>query len=275
MDNDDFSCVVDRINSPTLEEFNMLYVQSSRPVIITGGLENWTASSKWNPYYFKSVCGSRTVPVKRMNNGSYLNAPIEMLKFDDYLDRVSSQKPNSEERFYLSEQPIKKILPEIASDFEVPVYVDAKEYLSMCYIGSHVNSQIHFHPYGKALLCVVSGCKRVKLFSPDQTDFLYCKYNFSKIDCDPVDLDKYPLYKKAKYYECEIRAGEMMFFPIYWWHGVQTDEFSSAVVFFWDDSRKVRWNSPSGIPRHYPFLFEVNSFVVKARNRIRQFFGEE
>lgn len=134
-----------------------------------------------------------------------------MMTLTEYLDNAN-RRPVDDERLYLSEQIIREILPEIVNDYTVPPYINSSRFITACYIGSHVHSQIHFHPYGKALLCVASGCKRVKLFSPDQTPFLYQKYDFSKITGEPVDLNVYSLYEKAQYYECEVKSGEMLFF---------------------------------------------------------------
>ncbi|MGH8557517.1 MAG: cupin-like domain-containing protein [Methylococcales bacterium] len=258
---------VSHLDSPSFEEFNRLYAEPGKPVLITGVTSKWRACSLWNPQYFKSFAGGRLVPVKRIRNGNYVGARTEMMALSDYLDSVTGD-PVGQERFYLSEQPIGQILPELADDYAVPVYVTSPEFLSVCYIGSHVYSQIHFHPYGKALLCVVSGRKKVKLFAPDQTPFLYQKYNFSRLEGEPVDLDAFPLYEKANCYECEVKSGEMLFFPIYWWHGVETKEFSSSVVFFWDDSRKVRWFPPAGIPWYYPPLFEAALWGIRGKGML-------
>lgn len=260
---------VARVDSPSVEDFNELYGEPGKPVLITGVVSKWKACSLWSPEYFKSLAGARLVPVKRMDNGNYLQARTEMMTLADYLDSVV-RMPDGSERLYLSQQAIGRILPEIASDYTVPAYINSPKPLSVCYIGSHVHSQIHFHKYGKALLCVVSGSKKIKLFAPDQTPFLYQTHNFSKINGEPVDLDVYPLYEKAQYYECEVKSGEMLFFPIYWWHGVETEEFTSAVVFFWDDPRKLRWFPPKGIRWYYPPLFEVTSWIIKGKDIFNQ-----
>jgi len=263
---------VERVHAPSVEEFNRLYAEPGKPVLITGLVSEWPACSNWNTDYFKAVAGERPVPVKRMRNGDYIGSRTEMMPLADYLDAVSkANAPAGHERCYLSEQPVDKVLPEITRDYTVPPYIDSSNYQAVCYIGSHVYSQIHFHPFGKALLCVVSGRKRVRLFSPDQTPFLYQKYNFSKIKDESVDLDAFPLYGKARYYECEVKAGEMLFFPIYWWHGVQTEEFTSAVVFFWNDPAKLRWLPPEGIPWHSPLLFEIASWPAKVKKSSKKF----
>lgn len=263
---------VERVHAPSVEEFNRLYAEQGKPVLMTGLVSEWAACSNWNTDYFKSIAGERPVPIKRMRDGDYIGSRTEMMPLADYLNAVSKvEMPTGDERCYLSEQLVEKVLPEITRDYTVPPYIASSDYSSVCYIGSHVYSQIHFHPFGKALLCVVSGRKRVRLFSPDQTPFLYQKYNFSKIKDESVDLDEFPLYAKARYYECEVKAGEMLFFPIYWWHGVQTEEFTSAVVFFWNDPARSRWRTPEGIPWHTPLLFEIVSWLAKVKKSSKLF----
>jgi hypothetical protein len=255
------------VHAPSTQDFKSLYADKNKPVLITGVVSKWGAYSMWKTDYFNSFAADRSVPVKHMVNGSYLGAITKIMKLKDYLEIIDKPVANKE-RYYLSEQPVADLFPEIVNDYSVPEYIESDKYLSVCYIGSNVNSQIHFHPYGKALLCVVSGRKRVKLFAPDQTRYLYQKFNFSKINDEPVNLKDFPLYKNAKYYECEVNAGEMLFFPIYWWHAVETDDFTTALVFFWDDPRKVRWHPPAGISWYHPIIFEVSSWIIKGRNSL-------
>jgi len=261
---------VERVHAPSAEIFKKLYADPGKPVLISGVVSEWNACSQWTIPYFNSIAGDRLVTVRRMRNGAYIAARREEMKLMDYLEIVSN-KAVGNERVYLGGQDVKKIFPEIVDDYTVPQYIESEKIDTVCYIGSQVHSQIHFHPYGKALLCVVSGRKRVKLFAPDQTPYLYQKFNFSKIEGEPVDLNSFPLYRNARYYECEVHAGEMLFFPIYWWHGVETDDFTSAIVFFWDDSRKTRWNPPEGIRWYYPPLFEASSWLIEGKKRLQYF----
>lgn len=266
----DFSLTIDRVDKLSVDDFINIYSKQNKPVLVTGVVSEWKAFSKWNIKYLKSVVGHKSIPIKRMHNGNYVDARTETMRFSDYLDIVIN-KPIKDERYYLSEQPVNNIFQEITKDFNVPEYIQSDEYKTVCYMGSNVYSQIHFHPYGNALLCVVSGTKRVKLFAPDQTPYLYQKFNFSKINSEPVDLKKFPLYKKARYLELEVKAGEMLFFPIYWWHGVETEAFSSALVFFWDDPRKERWSTPKGIPWYCPILFEPVALFNKSKKFLKSF----
>jgi hypothetical protein len=261
---DNMGSEIERVHSPSVEEFNNLYANQGKPVLITGVVSNWKAYGLWNPAYFKSVCGDRQVGVRRFTNGAYNKSTAENMRLADYLD-VVSQAQTGDERLYLGGQPLNSILPEVCGDYVVPQYVDTDKFQLIAYMGSSVHSQLHFHPFAKALLCVVSGSKRIKIFAPDQTPYLYQTLNFSRIEGEPVDLKKFPLYAKAHYYEIEVKAGEMLFFPIYWWHGVETMDFTSAIVFFWKDNSLTKYFPPRGIPWHTPLAIMADSVMQDFR----------
>lgn len=134
---------VDRVDSPSIEEFTRFYAKPGKPILITGIISAWRACSLCNPQYFKLLVAESSVPVKRMCNGNYLDARIEMMKLADYLDSIDN--PIGNEQIYLSQQLVGQILPEIVGDYTVPPYIDSSKFRSVCYLGGYMHSQIHFH----------------------------------------------------------------------------------------------------------------------------------
>jgi hypothetical protein len=64
------------------------------------------------------------------------------------------------------------------------------------------------------ILVQVSGSKRVILFPPSDVDCLYMKGDKSQVlEVDTPDLEKYPLFAKAKRYECILEPGDAVFIP--------------------------------------------------------------
>lgn len=247
---------VERVERPSQADFER-YASANAPVLITGVVSSWPAVSRWTPEYLRSVAGDRVLPVARMQSGSYSQHTREPMMFGAYLDAVAAPTPDGSERLYLSELQIEKHLRELVADFEVPTYIRDKSPVAATYIGKDVDSQTHFHPHGGALLCVVSGRKRVRLYAPDQTPHLYRKDNFSAINPLPVDLTRFPKYDGVKYRDVVVGAGEMLFIPIFWWHGVYTDGFSTAVTFFWDDPPAARWITPRGFPWYMAPVYQA------------------
>ncbi len=64
------------------------------------------------------------------------------------------------------------------------------------------------------ILIQIVGLKKVILFPPEDVDFLYmCGDKSQILNVDNPDYDKYPLYLKARKYECEIIPGDVLFIP--------------------------------------------------------------
>jgi len=103
-------------------------------------------------------------------------------------------------------------------------------------------SIVHFDPTDN-LFCQVLGSKNVTLYGPDQGEFLYAsvvvegKYRPSEFNADkgiyfdrshgsrlPVNdnYENFPLFQKATpFWSGEIKAGEGLFIPPFWWHDVR------------------------------------------------------
>ena len=79
-------------------------------------------------------------------------------------------------------------------------------------------------------MCVIKGYKNFTIVSPYHSDFVYPgikpdKYsdehmpqNYSPVNFEDPDYEKYPLFKKAKVYRITLKSGDCLFLPSYWWH---------------------------------------------------------
>jgi tRNA wybutosine-synthesizing protein 5 len=64
------------------------------------------------------------------------------------------------------------------------------------------------------VLMQIRGEKRLALFSPSDIQYMYMDGDKSKIiDIDNPDLNNYPLFSKAKRYECKLYPGDFIFIP--------------------------------------------------------------
>jgi histone arginine demethylase JMJD6 len=70
-----------------------------------------------------------------------------------------------------------------------------------------------------AYLFQIYGRKKFIVFAPDQTKYLYLKpRNFSEVNVEKPDLEKFPLFKQAKATTFILEPGEFLFVPSKWWH---------------------------------------------------------
>jgi hypothetical protein len=96
------------------------------------------------------------------------------------------------------------------------------------------------------LLHVVRGEKRVVLYAPNQTRFLYENRDFERtetrvspiLNVDQANLTKYPLFAEAKGLEVTVKKGQVLFIPALWWHEISSigkgKEGVLAVNIWWD-----------------------------------------
>jgi ribosomal protein L16 Arg81 hydroxylase len=54
------------------------------------------------------------------------------------------------------------------------------------------------------------------------------------VDIFGADLEEYPCFKNAKFIDVEVRGGDLLYLPAFWWHQVHSDGRSLAVNLWYD-----------------------------------------
>lgn len=228
------------------------------PFLIKDMIPAWEAHGAWTPDSLVTRFGDRDVPVWRARKdiGPQSIETIEM-PLRQYVEEVESQS-DPEHDHYIGSLPITKFLPELASDFEVAnIGLKERHLVDVMYFGARLYSQLHYHPYGSAILSMVYGEKTVRLMPPDATTCLYKYgtlsgfYNFSRMESWTPDLDEFPRYKQVHPVEIRVQAGEALFIPAYWWHGIQNGDMNIAVTSFYKSPFLSRWIPPRGLRKDY------------------------
>ena len=257
---------LDRVNCPSREEFEARYVNVDKPVILTGLIDDWPATRKWDLAYLDRCVGHVDVSYKVSETGSHpplndaglVQAARETTTLSAYVDRVWSQLPEDERcKYCLAGDDVfvleqwDRYHPELKTlleDFAVLPYFDPERLETIGFwVSPHgVRSHLHYDSNGKHNLnAQVSGGKQVWLFSPDQLEGLYPylatklePFNFSKIDIESPDTDRFPNFEDTECYFETLNAGEVLFIPAYWFHSFKhTGEINCNINFWWDPDR--------------------------------------
>lgn len=97
-------------------------------------------------------------------------------------------------------------------------------------------SPLHFDPKDN-VLCQVVGAKYLRLYAPEESDKLYpiegLLSNTSQVQVEDPDHEQFPEFRRAKYVECVLREGEMLYIPPKYWHYVRSLSTSFSVSFWW------------------------------------------
>ncbi|MDF5729366.1 MAG: cupin-like domain-containing protein [Rhizonema sp. PD38] len=231
---------IERRSNLSYEEFVREYASVGKPVIITDVVNNWKVSTKWNLDFFQSKYGSVEVPVQNYNpDGEFTRytRTYESMKIADYIDYINN---DGDTLLYLTGLCVYNH-PELWDDCEQPIYFNnwytkmplelLKKYFSYTYevfIGfkdTSVGLHYDLH-YDATWIAVISGRKQVVLFPPDQEKYLY----EGQVNCFKPNLEKFPLYAKAKPVEFILNQGEIMCIPPNWWHQLKNLEDTIALV---------------------------------------------
>ncbi|XP_061858564.1 tRNA wybutosine-synthesizing protein 5 isoform X2 [Colius striatus] len=228
---------VARLAGVTREQFLRDIYPQRKPVVLKG-MELGTCTTKWTVDYLSKAEGSKEVKihVSMVPQMDFLskNFVYRTLPFDAFVQRAAEVK---HKEYFLSEDiaDIRKQFPILAEDVQIPEYFEKEQFFSSVFRISSAGLQLWTHyDVMDNFLIQVTGRKRVVLYSPRDAPYLYLSGTKSEVlDVDNPDLEKYPLFVKAKRYQCFLEAGDVLFIPALWFHNVISEDFGVALNVFW------------------------------------------
>mmetsp|Transcript_49977 Transcript_49977/g.154454 ORF Transcript_49977/g.154454 Transcript_49977/m.154454 type:complete len:528 (+) Transcript_49977:57-1640(+) len=265
---------VARLHRPSPEEV-FEHVARNRPLVITGALDerSFPPLEGFKDFeYLRSRCGHRHVKVKgdpSLDAGGrkvFVNNPFVSLRLEEYLDMVEeAERSGDAPPFYMGKVFLADELPEMVEDIEASLASPWRLYGSAfghnkngvhTYFGCGRNTtSIHADP-SENLLVVVSGRKTFQLLPPWEADCLYCSAKlplnscvppFLRPDAMPPDVgERFPEYRHARPMIVELEAGDMLYLPIFWWHGVTGGEGRNMILNWWSDMHPSKAARASG-----------------------------
>ena len=215
-------------------EFYRDYVLANRPVVLTDALADWPALGKWSPEFFATRYPEKEFEIDGQS-----------WKLGDFLRAVTASDPANPAP-YLRNRILREHFPELWDDirpeseyfqpnwmtrsFGNAVYRDLFHRGSAIeiYIGGNGRGfpVLHWDGYHThAFLMQFHGRKEFFVYGPEQSGFLYPSGDSPNIsrcaDIRNVDLEKYPLFAKARPDVFILEPGETLFIPSGWWHTTQ------------------------------------------------------
>ena len=234
--------MIERRRNLSGAEFRSRYLQSRRPVIIEGGMEDWPARRLWSKQYLVAVVGAERqveVMAERESDPNFEikcdshRTQMAFATFADmaFSDRVSNNAYMVANNQFLTSSPGLRLLQDVPAMAEL---LDPDELLGRVFFwfgpGGTI-TPLHYDVLD-IILCQVKGHKRMRLFAPEQKPHLYNSVGvFSEVNVDRPDFVRYPLYRHAVPDEIVLAPGEMIFLPEGHWHQVVSLESSISVSF--------------------------------------------
>ena len=257
---------IGQVEKPSAREFYEHYVRPNRPVVITGATSDWKAIGNWSPEYFRSRYPDARVIFTSWDNSStndptayYRDRKRHAITIGEFVGAMDS-KPGSQD--YISQFPIFSALPQLRDDIEpldsymnIPQTYPASLQKKLrkpatLWLGpAGIITPVHFDS-AHNLLVQIHGRKKLILVPPQQSNYLYYPalelghINYSPVDVESPDYERFPLFKNATPLEVTLTPGEILFIPVRWWHYARAIDPTISLNFWWfsADSLRRMWH---------------------------------
>ena len=188
---------------------------------------------------------------------SAMNFARREVDLEFFFDRlINHEKPSDRPNgVALQSTVISSLLPGFVAANPMPLVDTSVE--PRLWIGNRIRVAPHYDLM-ENIGVVVAGRRRFTLFPPDQIANLYtgplettpAGTPVSMVDLAAPDLDRFPRFAAAAAVAqvATLEAGDAIYIPFAWWHGVDSLDPLSALVNYW-------WNqAPSTLPQPYAAL---------------------
>lgn len=227
---------VERVENVTLEEYRSRHIRSKKPIRFINGAKTWPAASKWSFEWLREHYGKRLCWVRGSGSGDGLR-PLE-----EYIDEIQDGRAPSDS--YIANFQL-QLLQELKADLDLrwksPTTSVTVPQLFLGTAGSgvgwHTDNRGLFDHTGNTVFQAV-GRKEWWLAAPEEGPYMYeppfhpsieHRGRRSPINHLAPDLERFPLYAKAKVYRVVLEPGDLMFVPGGYWHATNTVEAGFSV----------------------------------------------
>eukprot|EP01090_Pellita_catalonica_P006605 TRINITY_DN16884_c0_g1_i1.p1 TRINITY_DN16884_c0_g1~~TRINITY_DN16884_c0_g1_i1.p1 ORF type:complete len:334 (+),score=20.56 TRINITY_DN16884_c0_g1_i1:32-1033(+) len=246
-------------------DFFAKHVRESRPAIITGEVNSYTAYNLWSESYFRELLGQDkiTVEVSLTDHfgGPDAQTSLETMTWTDFLDEYNS--PSRKRNYYLAETLLDDF-PKIANDVprNGPSFFPDSSLMRLSrtqlWVGYGGQITPTHHDQYENVLCQIKGKRHVTLFPPFDGAYLYSYADsvYTAVDVANPDYQRFPKYHLAHPQTLTLNPGECLFLPAFWWHHIQGEGASIAVNYWFKPYSPLFsdvWGNilPSSLPQNY------------------------
>jgi lysine-specific demethylase 8 len=265
---------VERVTLDDPEQLAQRLERAERPLLIEGGIRHWRALGRWDAAYLSRLLGQVEVAYKISSSNAHPDfRQSEVAKmfgrgraaWPDFLRLISLGSESERARFLFTGDELyllrrrsgqTSISPELApllGDLEIPALFpeDRLHTVWAWFSGRGVRTWLHYDNNGcHNLNAQVTGHKQCWLYAPEELARLHPfplggknpAHNCSVIDLERPGAEFAVDLAAVTAWHAEIRAGDLLFIPAWWFHSFLHHGELNANVNFWWKPERPHWN---------------------------------
>lgn len=218
---------LERVHGCSLDAFRAEWLEPERPVVLTDATAAWPARAKWSRRWLDERFGDH--PIRAYYDEDGLYSAWRRMRVSTTLGEVLR---SDDPRTFIAADMVSDC-PWLLDDVGIPPQIDPlwiEDQVRLFVQPRGHRTGLHWDSFN-TLLAVLSGPKRVMLFSPDQFERLYpcavtgpgdfTRGSWSRMDAFAPDPARFPAARDAEYVDVTVQAGETLLIPRHWWHAVE------------------------------------------------------
>lgn len=264
-----------RLDRPTHAEFRRA-VRANRLLVITGVSREMSKGNTYSLDFLQRAIGDDPVEVDRRPSRNTPQDPearpnFERIAFSEFRARIGSEAYDGP-RTYLQDDIGN--LPSFSSSFDQPSHLrDTTVVRTKLWVsGRGVVTPLHYDPV-EVLHWMMEGSKRWICVRPGLRNCyphgVHTKAPmFSRVDPNLPDLGAFPRWKQVRPVEFELRAGELLYIPAFYWHHVEsTSDHNVSMNFIWMASLRKNVRFFPEFVQAMPFIAWQARKIARVRSR--------
>jgi tRNA wybutosine-synthesizing protein 5 len=216
------------------DTFRSLHVGRHAPLLIKGAARHWPALRLWNePGHLESLAEDREVKMSDTFNphpaDAYYRYTARKTRLADGLRQMRDAAPDS-----MRSIPSIALPPAWAKDLGDYPFLDAgldKEPRQFprnrLFVYRNASTDWHYHSFDETITTQIAGGKRISMFRLTQQNWWpYSQLIESNLHHTPCGAKFFPAELPLVKYEGIIEAGDSVYIPPFWWHGIDPADTS-------------------------------------------------
>lgn len=283
---------VERLDDPDVAEL-WRYVGTNTPCVLENAFASMAAMKNFrDDAYLADLCGARPV---RLRANVYPDADGRLIfidggaedgRFDGYIERCAAARERGDTpKEYAGKIELRKCLPEMADALDADATDPRRKYGAcfgdltaegefMYFGGGNNATKTHFDPFDNLML-VFDGTKKLWLWPPSDHERMYPwpfpSFSHSGVPSfrrqDDPSLERFPKFRDSAFVEVDLKAGDCLYLPAFWYHCVAGGPDRNMIVNWWFHLSGAKRDTSTALVA--PGLGPAISLAIPTRREMR------